>query len=140
MGKQSRTDSQKTPSILSVNPDDSRDMQLPPNNHTLRLVFSALDMTNTEYIQYAYKLDGFDKNFRLTDNGHEANYTNLPPGKYVFRVKSTNNEGVWVENERTLSFEVLPTFSETPYATMLYIFLIVLFIAVVIYVYTVFIG
>ena len=128
----------KTPSILSVNPDDSRDMQLPPNNHTLRLVFSALDMTNTEYIQYAYKLDGFDKNFRLTDNGHEANYTNLPPGKYVFRVKSTNNEGVWVENERTLSFEVLPTFSETPYATMLYIFLIVLFIAVAIYIYTVF--
>ena len=53
----------KTPSILSVNPDDSRDMQLPPNNHTLRLVFSALDMTNTEYIQYAYKLDGFDKTF-----------------------------------------------------------------------------
>ena len=128
----------KTPSILSVNPDDSRDMQLPPNNHTLRLVFSALDMTNTEYIQYAYKLDGFDKNFRLTDNGHEANYTNLPPGKYVFRVKSTNNEGVWVENERTLSFEVLPTFSETPCATMLYFFLIVLFIAVAIYVYTVF--
>ena len=69
---------------------------------------------------------------------HEANYTNLPPGKYVFRVKSTNNEGVWVENERTLSFEVLPTFSETPYATMLYIFLIVLFIAVAIYIYTVF--
>ena len=34
----------KTPSILSVNPDDSRDMQLPPNNHTLRLVFSALEM------------------------------------------------------------------------------------------------
>lgn len=128
----------KTPSILSVNPDNSKDMQLPPNNHTLRLVFSALDMTNTEYIQYAYKLDGFDKNFRLTDNGHEANYTNLPPGKYVFRVKSTNNEGVWVENERTLSFEVLPTFSETPCATMLYFFLIVLFIAVAIYVYTVF--
>ena len=63
---------------------------------------------------------------------------NLPPGKYVFRVKSTNNEGVWVENERTLSFEVLPTFSETPCATMLYFFLIVLFIAVAIYVYTVF--
>ncbi|WHX10804.1 hybrid sensor histidine kinase/response regulator transcription factor [Phocaeicola dorei] len=123
---------------MSVNPDNSKDMQLPPNNHTLRLVFSALDMTNTEYIQYAYKLDGFDKNFRLTDNGHEANYTNLPPGKYVFRVKSTNNEGVWVENERTLSFEVLPTFSETPCATMLYFFLIVLFIAVAIYVYTVF--
>lgn len=128
----------KTPSILTVNPDDSHSIQLPPNNHTLRLVFSALDMTNTEYIQYAYKLEGFDKNFRLTDNGHEANYTNLPAGKYVFHVKSTNNEGVWVENERTLSIEVLPAFSETPYATMLYILLIILFIVAAIYIYTVF--
>lgn len=128
----------KTSSILTINPDDSHCIQLPPNNHTLRLVFSALDMTNTEYIQYAYKLEGFDKNFRLTDNGHEANYTNLPPGKYVFHVKSTNNGGMWVKNERTLSIEVLPTFYETPYATMLYIMLIALFIIVAIYVYTVF--
>lgn len=128
----------KTPSLLSVSADDSRSIQLPPNNHTLRIVFSALDMTNTEYIQYAYKLEGFDKDFRLTDNGHEANYTNLPPGKYIFRVKSTNNEGVWVDNERTLPIEVLPSFAETPYATLLYVLLIVLFVATAIYVYTVF--
>lgn len=126
------------PSILAVNPDDSRSIVLSPNNHTLRLVFSALDMTDTEYIQYAYKLEGFDKTYRLTDKGNEANYTNLPPGKYVFHVKSTNNEGVWVENERTLSIEVLPTFYETPYATMLYILLIILFIVGAIYVYTIF--
>ena len=135
LGKQSGTDSQKNSFYLSVNPDNSKDMQLPPNNHTLRLVFSALDMTNTEYIQYAYKFRTVLIKLRLTDNGHEANYTNLPPGKYVFRVKSTNNEGVWVENERTLSFEVLPTFSETPCATMLYFFLIVLFIVSCHYLY-----
>ncbi|WP_455664202.1 two-component regulator propeller domain-containing protein [Phocaeicola sp.] len=128
----------KTPSILAMNPDDSHHIVLPPNNHTLRLVFSALDMTDTEYIQYAYKLEGFDKAYRLTDNGHEANYTNLPPGKYVFRVKSTNNEGVWGDNERTLSIEVLPTFYETPYATMLYVVLVLLFIICAIYIYTVF--
>lgn len=128
----------KTPAILEVNPDDCHNIVLQPNNHTLRLVFSALDMTDTEYIQYAYKLEGFDKTFRLTDNGHEANYTNLPPGKYLFRVRSTNNEGVWVDNERTLSFEVLPTFHETPYATMLYMLLILLFIVGAIYVYTIF--
>lgn len=128
----------RTPSILNVHPDDSHNIVLPPNNHTLRLVFSALDMTDTEYIQYAYKLEGFDKTYRLTDNGHEANYTNLPPGKYVFHVKSTNNEGVWVENERTLSIEVLPTFYETPYATLLCILLILLFIVGAIYIYTIF--
>lgn len=124
--------------MLEVNLDDSHNIVLQPNNHTLRLVFSALDMTDTEYIQYAYMLEGFDKTFRLTDNGHEANYTNLPPGKYLFRVRSTNNEGVWVDNERTLSIEVLPTFHETPYAKMLYVLLILLFIVGAFYVYTIF--
>lgn len=127
-----------TPSMLTIAPDDSRYLILPPNNHTLRLVFSALDMTNTEYIQYAYKLEGFDENYRLTDHGHEANYTNLPPGEYLFHVKSTNNEGVWVENERVLSIKVLPTFYETPYAKALYIILILLFIICAIYAYTIF--
>lgn len=128
----------KSPAILTVNPDDSRRIVLPPNNHTLRLVFSALDMTDTEYIQYAYKLEGFDKGYRFTDNGHEANYTNLPPGNYVFHIKSTNHEGVWVDNERTFSMEVLPTFYETSYAKALFILLIILFIVGAIYIYTIF--
>lgn len=128
----------KSPAILTTNPDDSQRIVLPPNNHTLRLVFSALDMTDTEYIQYAYKLEEFDKSYRFTDNGHEANYTNLPPGNYVFHVKSTNHEGVWVDNERAFPIEVLPTFYETTYATALFIFLIILFIVGAIYIYTIF--
>lgn len=128
----------KTPAVLAASPDDTPRLTLPPNNHSLRLVFSALDMADTEYIQYAYMLEGFDEKFRLTDNGHEANYTNLPPGEYKFHVKSTNNEGVWVDNGRTLSIEVLPTFFETPYATVLYVVLVLLVILSGIYIFTVF--
>ncbi|MBP1677520.1 MAG: histidine kinase [Bacteroidetes bacterium] len=127
-----------SPDIMQSTMDDSPKITLPPNNHSFRLVFSALDMSETEYIQYSYKLDGFDKEYRLTNANHEANYTNLPPGKYTFHVKSTNNEGVWVNNEKTLSIEVLPSFSETIYAKILYIILIVFFILIAIYVYTVF--
>lgn len=128
----------KTPSILTTDLDNTLSLTLPSNNHSLRLIFSALDMTNTEYIQYAYMLEGFDTNYRQAGNGREANYTNLPPGKYVFRVKSTNNEGVWVDNERTLSIKVLPTFNETLFAHVLYSILILLSIITGVYIYTVF--
>lgn len=122
--------------VLSANLDNTTHISLPANNHSLRLVFSALDMVGTEYIQYAYMLEGFDKTYRLTNNIREANYTNLPHGKYIFRLKSTNNEGVWMNNERTLSIEVLPRFSETTFAKILFIILAILFIYVIIYIYT----
>jgi signal transduction histidine kinase/CheY-like chemotaxis protein/ligand-binding sensor domain-containing protein/AraC-like DNA-binding protein len=128
----------KTPSLLSTSLDDVRHIVLPSNNHSLRLVFSALDMTDTEYIKYAYMLDGFDKEYRYTDGGHEANYTNLPPGKYLFHVKSTNDEGVWLDNEKILSFEVLPSFSETLYADLFIVLLILAVILSSVYIYTVF--
>ncbi|MBP1615530.1 MAG: histidine kinase [Bacteroidetes bacterium] len=126
------------PSILTTSLDNISHLTLPSNNHSLRLAFSALDMTNTEYIQYAYMLEGFDTNYRQAGNGREANYTNLPPGNYTFRVKSTNNEGVWGNNERALSIEVLPTFNETLFAQLLYFALAFLFIVGGVYIYTVF--
>lgn len=49
-----------------------------------------------------------------------ATYTNLPKGNYVFRVKSTNGAGIWVENERALRITVKPSFWETPYAYVIY--------------------
>jgi signal transduction histidine kinase/ligand-binding sensor domain-containing protein/DNA-binding response OmpR family regulator len=124
--------------LLSTSIDNSNHITLPPNNHSLRLVFSALDMTNTEYTHYAYMLRGFDRVYRQTDHGHEANYTNLPPGKYTFHVKSTNSEGIWVDNERSLLIEVLPTFSQTPYASILIFTLILIVSLAIIYIYTVF--
>jgi len=130
--------SQKTSPILPTILNDCEHVILPPENHSLRILFSALDMTSTEYIHYAYKLEGFDDVYRLADNSREANYTSLPPGKYMFHVKSTNSEGVWVDNERVLSIEVLPTFAETVYAKIIYVFLILILIVAVIYIYTVF--
>ncbi|WP_321518102.1 two-component regulator propeller domain-containing protein [uncultured Bacteroides sp.] len=123
---------------ININQGNIYHLTLPPNNHSLRISFSALDMTNTEYIQYAYMLEGFDKTYRLTENGREASYTNLPPGNYIFHLKSTNNEGVWVNNERILSIEVQPGFNETTFAHVLYIFLLLAFIVGGVYIYTVF--
>ncbi|MDD3195860.1 MAG: response regulator [Paludibacter sp.] len=128
----------KTTDMLKVIPDDINELVLPPDNHSLRIQFSALDMSGTEYIQYRYQLEGFDKEFRYTNTNREANYTNLPPGDYSFRLVSTNNEGVWVDNERILRITVRPTFAETAFARFLLLFGILAVVLLIIYIYTVF--
>ena len=64
----------------------------------------------------------------------KATYTNLPKGRYVFKVRSTNADGVWTENTRALDIEVLPSFWETPLACFLYVLLVLLVIIVAVYI------
>ena len=61
-------------------------------------------------------------------------YTNLPKGEYVLRVRSTNSDGVWVDNERILDIVILPSFWETPIAYVLYILFILIIILVAVYI------
>lgn len=57
--------------------------------------FAALNYLLPEYNRYAYKLEGFDKEWIYAGNSNTAAYTNLDPGTYTFRVKGANNDGVW---------------------------------------------
>lgn len=66
--------------------------------------FSALHLTAPQKNQYAYKLEGFDQNW-VTTQRRFATYTNLDPGKYTFRVRASNNDGVW--NDAGLSVMIL---------------------------------
>ena len=61
-------------------------------------------------------------------------YTNLPKGEYVLRVRSTNSDGVWVDNDRILDIVILPSFWETPIAYVLYILFILIIILVAVYI------
>lgn len=122
-----------TPGLLPPDIDSSARITLPPGSHTLRIVFSALDMTNTEYIHYACMMQGIDSVWRQTGHEHEVNYAHLPPGRYTFRVRSTNSEGVWVDNERTLSVEVLPARPAIPHTALLIITLAVAVPAGIVY-------
>ncbi len=101
-------------------------MQLKHNQNFFSIEFAALDYIDPENIFYAYKLDGFDKEWIFSGNQRIANYTNLSPGKYLFRVKSTNSDGVWAENERLLAIEVLPPFWATGWAISIYVLLLLL--------------
>lgn len=124
--------------ILQKALNESKTIRIPHNAHTLSIKYSALDMSNTEDIQYAYMLEGFDKEYRFAGKNREAIYTNLPHGHYTFRVKSTNNEGVWRHNEKAIAIHILPSFWETPYAWLLYIIIGIGIIAGIFHIYSIF--
>ncbi|MBS4096710.1 MAG: diguanylate cyclase [Sulfuricella sp.] len=78
------------------------------------LEFSALHYADPRRNRYAYRLEGFDRDWVETDATHRtATYTNLDPGEYVFRVKASNHKGVWNETGLTLPITITPPFWKT---------------------------
>lgn len=75
--------------------------------------FAALSYTAPKKNQYAYKLEGFDKNWIFCGNSRTATYTNLDPGRYVFHVKASNNDGIWNERGTTITIVIRPPFWQT---------------------------
>lgn len=107
-------------SPLTGNIDNIGKLTLKRDQNFFTLEFAALDYVDPDNILYAYKLEGFDKDWIYCQNQRAANYTNLSKGVYKFVVKSTNSDGVWVNNERSLEIEIKPSFWETPWAYLLY--------------------
>lgn len=70
--------------------------------------FAALDFARPERNGYAYRLEGFDPGWIDSRTRRRADYTNLPPGRYVFRVKGSNGDGVWNEEGAALRVVVVP--------------------------------
>lgn len=91
----------------------------------LTLSFASLSYCSPEKNQYAYILEGFDRDWNYVGNQNRATYTNIPAGTYIFRVKATNNDGVWSSDEATLTIIVHPPLWWSWYAKLFYLFLIV---------------
>lgn len=111
--------SDKLPEAL----DKVDEISLSHDENAVTFSFSALSYVSPEKNLYSYKLDGFDDEWTTT---HEprATYDNLPAGSYTFRVKATNNDGVWSDNEATLQIEVHPPFWWSLPAKIIYLLLI----------------
>lgn len=114
--------------------DDVRRLKLSHRENVFTIQFAALDYSAPTEVNYAYMLEGFEKNWNYVGRQRSATYTNLPKGKYLFKVRSTNADGVWVDNVRTLPVEMMPVFWETPLAYLLYVLLILLIIVTTVYI------
>jgi ligand-binding sensor domain-containing protein len=89
-----------TPLQQSINV--TRSITLRHDQSVFRFKFAALNYATSQKNQYAYTMEGFDKDWQYTDATRRfATYTNLDPGSYTFRVKASNNDGLW--NERGTS-------------------------------------
>ncbi len=76
--------------------------------------FTAINYTNPEKNKYAYKMEGFEKEWNYTDATRRyVTYTNLDPGEYVFRVKASNNDGIWNEEGTSIKITIRPPIWKT---------------------------
>lgn len=116
------------PEIVSESPDTIR---LKADMRRLAISIAALDYNKDETIEYAYMIDGIDNTWNYTTDSRIV-YANIPPGEHTLRVRSTNGDGIWVDNERTFTVCRTPKFNETPYAWMLYggLLLVLAYVAV----------
>jgi signal transduction histidine kinase/ligand-binding sensor domain-containing protein len=93
--------------------DASNGIRLPRQVRDLKIDYAALSFVAPEKVHFRYQLEGQDRNWREVANDHEAQYSNLAPGAYVFRVIACNNSGVWNEAGATLEFSVAPAWFQT---------------------------
>jgi signal transduction histidine kinase/ligand-binding sensor domain-containing protein/DNA-binding response OmpR family regulator len=107
-------------SPLSEMITETKQLVLSYSDNMITFEFAALDYVMPEKNQYAYKLEGFDKDWIQSGNVRTATYTNLDPGKYVFRVKGSNNDGIWNEEGTSLSIIITPPLWRTTWAYLAY--------------------
>ncbi len=91
----------------------AREVRLRWQDRVFTLSFTALDYADPGRNRTAYMLEGFDKEWTFAGGAHAATYTNLNPGRYVFKVKSANNNGIWNPAPRELAVVIAPPFWRT---------------------------
>ncbi|MFR9524364.1 MAG: two-component regulator propeller domain-containing protein [Rikenellaceae bacterium] len=130
----SHLDSLKQQTITTTSIGYSDQIVIAPEYTNFTLQFSPMSYYNPNNIRYSYILEGYDKEWQYTDYKQlYAHYANIPYGKYTFKLRSTNEDGLWSENTRTLKINVRPPFYLTRLAILFYIIAVT---ALVIYIYT----
>ncbi len=98
----------------------SEAVRLSYKDNVLSISFAALHYSFPDKNLYAYRLEGFDREWRYTDAKQRfASYTNLDPGEYTFRVRGSNNDNVWNEAGASLSVVIIPPFWQTSWFRVL---------------------
>lgn len=95
-----------------VSPINVSEITLQPGENTLNVEFTALDFSKPEKIQYAYWMEGADKQWHFTQL-RSLSFTNLAGGKYMLHVKMIDASGIISNEELTLAIRVIPQFYRT---------------------------
>ncbi|HVV56138.1 MAG TPA: two-component regulator propeller domain-containing protein, partial [Mucilaginibacter sp.] len=97
-------------SILKRSVSQTNAIRLSYDQSVFTIEYTALNYSFSQLNQYAYKLDGFEKEWNYVGKQRKATYTNLNPGHYVFEVKAANNDGIWNAKPATIEIIIVPPF------------------------------
>ncbi len=116
-------------SVLKKVIQSTKKITLPYNQNTFSFEFGMISFMQNSKNKFAYKLDGYDKDWQKIGSAREAFFTNIPPGNYTFRVKATNNDGVWSKHQVSLNIVIIPPWYATHLAYVIYAVLFIMLLA-----------
>jgi signal transduction histidine kinase len=91
---------------------NSIDAVLPPNTDNVTIHFAASSLLIPQRVKFKYRLEGIDKAWQQ-GNQRLALYSRLPPGRYIFHVTASNNDGLWSTEEASIRFTIPPSFIQS---------------------------
>ena len=100
--------------------NEAKEIVLKHDENYFSFEFASLSFYNADKNQYAYQLTGVDKDWVYSGSRRYAGYTDIGPGKYVFKVKATNNDGIWNEEGVSLTIVIRPPWWRTWWAYCIY--------------------
>ncbi len=109
------------PFLLGSEIETVKEIVLDYTETVFSLSFAALEFSNPQKNQYAYIMEGIDKEWVYSGDRREARYTHLDPGKYIFKVKGSNNDGVWNDKGTSITIVVTPPWWRTWWAYCAYV-------------------
>jgi signal transduction histidine kinase len=105
--------------------NEAKKIQLDYDQNFFSFEFAALNYSNSSRNKYAYQLAGIDKDWVYSGTRRLASYTEVVPGKYIFRVKGSNNDGIWNEEGTSIQIIIYPPWWRSWWAYALYALAIV---------------
>ncbi len=111
-------------SPLKQNINEAKEITMSHDESVFSFEFAALNYVATEKNQYAYFMEGFDKEWNYVGARRAVTYTNLDPGEYIFRVKASNNDDVWNKDGISIKIIITPPFWLTWWAKTIYFFIV----------------
>ncbi len=112
---------QKHPGLIRSSSNQAVEaLRLPYDQNAVSISYVGLDYASNDNIQYAYTLEGWDKQWNYAGKLRTVNYSRLQEGRYTFKVKARNSEGHWGPEQTFLRIRVLPPWYRTWWAYTLY--------------------
>jgi signal transduction histidine kinase len=88
-------------------------LKLSPHPRDVQIDYTSPEFLVSQKVKFRYRLDGYDRDWHEAGTRRQAFYTDLPPGKFSFRVIACNSDGIWNDSAAKLDFYVAPAYYQT---------------------------